>query len=289
MVQISIPYLHHRMIRIGKFNILEVKTISSIGLYLTDGEEDVLLPTRFVRGRPEKGDELKVFVYLDNDNRPVATTEEPFAELEQFAFLKVNEVNQHGAFLDWGISRDLFVAFSEQRKPMVPGESYLVYIFLDEISGRIAATTRWSQFTEAPVDLKTGDEVELLIAEKTDLGWRAIINNAVKGMLYENEIFQPLHEGDMRRGYIRQIRPDGKVDLRLQPEGYSNVEISTNAVLQYLKTHNGLLPLGDKSPAEEIYKILRMSKKTFKKTVGALYKQRLISIADNETRLITEE
>lgn len=277
------------MIKIGKYNELEVKSIANIGIYLTDGQDDVLLPNRYVIGHPEPGDMLTVFVYQDNENRPVATTEKPFAEVESFAYLKVNQVNQFGAFLDWGLSRDLFVAFAEQRQPMQEGQSYIVYIFIDEFSGRIAATTKWNQFTEAPLDLSEGDEVELLIAEKTDLGWRAIINNSVEGLLYKNEIFDELHIGDVKRGFVRLIRDDDKVDLRLQPEGYENVENNTQLILYYLKTHKGYLPLGDKSPAEEIYRTLKMSKKTFKKAIGALYKQRLITVNDTEVNLIESE
>src|SRR4051812_6807551 len=211
------------MIEIGKFNILNVKSDTSVGVYLTDGDADVLLPKRYINENLENGDEVKVFVYLDNEGRPVATTEKPFAEINEFAYLKVKEVNEHGAFLDWGISKDLFVAYSEQRSRMASGEKFVVYIFEDDRSGRIAATEKWSRFLQPPDDLEEGDEVQLLIAERTNLGWRAIINNSYEGLLYENEVFSDVKPGLITRGYVRVIRDDGKVDLRLQPEGYGNV------------------------------------------------------------------
>lgn len=274
---------------IGKYNDLEVKTDTSVGVYLTDGGEDVLLPKRYIIDDLNVGDTIRVFVYLDNESRPVATTEKPFAEIEEFAFLKVKEVNNFGAFLDWGISKDLFVAFSEQRNPMAPGEKHLVYIFMDDRSGRIAATARWNRFINPPEDLEVGEEVQLLIAEKTDLGWRAIINNSCEGLLYEDEVFRELNPGELIRGYVRYIRDDNKVDLRLQPEGYANVESASAAVLHYLQQNKGVLPLGDKSPADEIYRILKMSKKTFKKTIGGLYKQRLVEIEDEQVKLVEKE
>jgi predicted RNA-binding protein (virulence factor B family) len=200
--------------------------------------------------------------------------------------LKVKEVNNFGAFLDWGISKDLFVAYSEQRNPMAIGERHLVYIFVDELSGRLAATERWHKHIQMPDDIEEGEEVQLLIAEKTDLGWRAIINNTCEGLIYQDEVFRELKLGDLVRGYVRLIRDDGKVDLRLQPEGYSNVENTTTAVMHSLEQNNGVLPIGDKSPAEDIYRILKISKKTFKKTIGALYKQRLVEISDNEVKLV---
>ncbi len=274
------------MIEAGKYNELEVKSKAPVGVFLTDGIEDILLPQRYAPSGLHEGDKLEVFVYLDNENRPIATTEKPFAQLGDFAFLEVKEVNQHGAFLDWGISKDLFVAFPEQRRAMDKGQEHLVYVFIDETSGRIAATSRWSKYLIGSDELEEGEEVELLIAEKTDLGYRAIINNLHEGLIYKNEVFEELELGDRRRGFVRVIREDGKVDLRLQAEGYSNVENSRHIILHYLRENGGLLPLGDKSPAEDIYHLLKISKKTFKKTIGGLYKQRLITMSDDEVRLI---
>ena len=276
------------MIEIGKYNELKIFSKTDIGLYLGDGVDNVLLPTRYVPVGTEVGQSLEVFVYLDNEDRPVATTLKPFALLDEFAFLKVKEINQFGAFLDWGIAKDLFVPHSEQRTPLVAGESVLIYVFKDEYSGRLAATSKWSKFLEDTSDLKQGEEVQLMIAEKTDLGFRAIINNTMEGILFHNEIFEDLSPGELRRGYIKQVRPDGKVDLRLQQEGYKHIEEAKFIVLRRLQEYNGVLALGDKSSAEEIYGQLKMSKKAFKKTIGGLFKERQISISDFEIRLIVK-
>jgi len=274
------------MIEIGKYNELKIFSKTEIGLYLGDGVDNVLLPTRYVPVGTEVGQSLEVFVYLDNEDRPVATTLKPLALLDEFAFLKVKEINQFGAFLDWGIAKDLFVPHSEQRNPLLAGESVLIYVFKDEYSGRLAATSKWSKFLEDTSDLKAGEEVQLLIAEKTDLGFRAIINNTMEGVLFHNEIFEDLKPGELRRGYVKQIRPDGKVDLRLQQEGYKHIEEAKYIVLHRLQEFNGVLALGDKSSAEDIYSQLKMSKKAFKKTIGGLFKERQISISDFEIRLV---
>ncbi len=274
------------MIEIGKYNELKIFSKTDIGLYLGDGVDNVLLPTRYVPVGTEVGQSLEVFVYLDNEDRPVATTLKPLALLDEFAFLKVKEINQFGAFLDWGIAKDLFVPHSEQRNPLLAGESVLIYVFKDEYSGRLAATSKWSKFLEDTSDLKAGEEVQLLIAEKTDLGFRAIINNTMEGVLFHNEIFEDLKPGELRRGYVKQIRPDGKVDLRLQQEGYKHIEEAKYIVLHRLQEFNGVLALGDKSSAEDIYSQLKMSKKAFKKTIGGLFKERQISISDFEIRLV---
>lgn len=275
------------MIKIGKYNELEVKSKSSVGIYLTDDGDDVLLPSKYVPDGVEAGDLLKVFVYLDNENRPVATTLNPLAEVDDFAFLTVKEVNEHGAFLDWGIAKDIFVSYAEQRGQMEAGKKYLVFIFIDEVSGRIAATSKWLKHLDNDFsDLSNGDEVELLIAEKTDLGFKAIINNNHEGLLYQNEIFDELNPGDRKRGYIKQIREDGKIDLRLQPEGYSHIEDTKLIILKKLEANKGTLSLGDKSTPEDIYQQLKISKKAFKKTIGGLFKERKITISDYEIRLI---
>jgi predicted RNA-binding protein (virulence factor B family) len=269
---------------IGKINNLKVKSESSIGFFLSDGEQDVLLPRRHAPRGLTEGKEIDVFIYNDNEGRPVATSETPYAQLGDFAFLEVKQVNEYGAYLDWGISKDMFVAFPEQRTQMNPGEKHLVYIFRDELSGRLAATARWSRFLEAPFDMAEGDEVQLLIAEETDLGWRAIIDNHCEGLLYKNEVFTEIHPGDVMRGYIKQIRPDDKIDLRLQAEGMANIENASVFLEHYLEQHNGILNLGDKSSPDEIYALLKMSKKSFKKAAGALYRQRKITIDDHEIR-----
>ncbi len=275
------------MIEIGKHNELEVKSKATIGLYLTDGEDDVLLPVKYVPYGTEVGDKLEVFVYLDNENRPVATTLKPLATVGDFVFLTVKDVNDHGAFMDWGIAKDVFVSYAEQRGDMVVGNKYLVHLFIDDISGRIAATTKWSKYlADDTSELFSGDEVELLIAEKTDLGYKTIINNKYEGLLYKNEVFEEINIGDGKRGYIKNIREDGKIDLRLQPEGYGHIEDTKLVILKQLEKNNGVLALGDKSSPEDIYSRLKISKKAFKKTIGGLYKERRITISDFEIKLI---
>jgi len=277
------------MIEVGKYNELVVKSTASIGLYLHDGHESVLLPARYVPEGSHIGDVMNVFVYLDNENRPVATTLKPHASLNEFAFLTVKDVNRHGAFLDWGIAKDLFVAFQEQRAEMETGKKYLVYIFMDEMSGRIAASSKWNKFIDKETEnLEEGGEVDLLIAERTDIGYKAIINNRYEGLLYQNEIFQPVTEGDIKNGFVKYVREDGKVDLTLQKQGFGNVLDAKGTILQKLKEHHGILNLGDKSSPEEIVKLFSMSKKVFKKTIGSLYKDRLITVRDYEIRLVDQ-
>ncbi len=274
---------------IGQYNELKVKSKAMIGVYLTDGAEDVLLPKKYIDEMPEEGDEMRVFVYLDNDNRPIATTLNPNAVVGDFTFLEVKEINHHGAFLDWGIAKDLFVPYAEQRVDLKIGKEYLFYVFIDDESNRIAATTKWNKYISKDHNLKEDDEVGLLIAERTDMGYRAIINNSAEGLIYKNEIFGDLKIGERRRGYIKTIREDGKIDLRLQPKGYEHVEDSKYVILNYLKNNDGRLELGHKSPAEEIYSLLKMSKKIFKKTIGGLYKDRLINIGDFEISTLTTD
>lgn len=277
------------MLNIGKHNELVVKSKSAIGLYLHDGDESVLLPNRYVAEGIHTGDVMNVFVYLDNENRPVATTLKPHAVLGDFAFLTVKDVTDHGAFLDWGIAKDIFVAHQEQRTEMQPGKKYLVYLFIDEYSGRIAATAKWGKYIDKHTDdLEEGAEVDLLIAEETDAGFKAIIDNKHEGLIYRNEIFQPLKEGDRKKGFIKFIREDGKIDLALQQQGFRNVLDTREMILEALKKHHGILELGDKSSPEDVTRILHISKKVFKKTIGTLYKDRLITVRDYEIRLVDQ-
>lgn len=278
------------MIETGKYNELEVLKDSAIGFFLGEEGEEILLPRRYVPAGVKVGDALSVFVYLDNENRPVATTSKPYATVGQFGFLKAKEVNTHGAFLDWGIDKDIFVPYSEQRVEMEAGKQYLVFLYIDVRSGRIAASSKWKQFIDNDLsELENGDEVELIIAEKSDLGYKAVVNHKYEGLLYHNEIFDSIHTGDVRRGYIKLLREDGKIDLSLQQQGYEHITDSKVLILHYLKENNGLLPLGDKSTPEEIYSRLKISKKAFKKTIGGLYKERLITISDHEVALIAAD
>ena len=278
------------MIDIGKYNDLIVKSRAAIGLYLHDGDESVLLPARYVPADAKIGDVLNVFVYLDNENRPVATTLKPHATLGDFAFLMVKDVTSHGAFLDWGIAKDIFVAYQEQRAEMQIGKKYLVHLFMDDFSGRIAATSKWGKYIDKLTDeLNEGDEVNLLIAEETDAGFKAIIDNRYEGLIYRNEIFQPMKVGDVKKGFIKFIREDGKIDLTLQKQGFRNVLDTKDMILQKLKEQQGVLGLGDKSSPEEITEALHISKKVFKKTIGNLFKDRLITVRDYEIRLVDQE
>ncbi len=277
------------MLEIGKYNELKVKSSSSIGLFLSDGRDNVLLPSKYVPNGIKIDDTLDVFIYLDNENRPVATTQKPFASVGDFAFLTVKDVNEHGAFLDWGIPKDIFVSYAEQRSEMETGKKYLVHIFIDDRSGRIAATTKWGQFIDDEVpELENGEEVQLLIAEKTDLGFKAIINNRYEGLIFQNEVFENLQPGDLKRGYVKQVRDDGKIDLSLQQQGYVHIEDTKHIILQHLQKNKGTLALGDKSNPEDIYRELKISKKAFKKTIGGLFKERLITISDFEIKLVVK-
>lgn len=274
------------MITIGKYNELQVVRKIAIGLNLTDGTEEILLPSKFAPDNARVGDSIEVFVFNDNENRPIATTEKPHAVVGDFACLTVLEVNEYGAFLDWGISKDVFVPFREQRVPMKVGNDYIVYIHMDEETNRIVASSKWSKFLDTDIDVRIEDAVQLLIAEQTDLGFKAIINNKYLGLLYKNEIFEPLRTGDKKKGFIKQIREDDKIDLSLQVKGYEHIEDSKYKILHQLENNNGIISLGDKSTPEEIYQKLKLSKKAFKKTIGGLYKDQLIEIADYEIKLL---
>lgn len=278
------------MIEIGKYNTLEVVKYTPIGFYLGDGGEQILLPKRYVPEKAKVGDKLKVFVYLDSENRPIATTLTPFATVDEFAFLRVKEINEHGAFFDWGIDKDVFVPYSEQPVELQVGNKYLVYIYIDERSGRIAASLKWNQFIDDEInELESGAEVQLLIAQPSEMGYKAIINNRHEGLLYTNEIFEPLQPGDLKKGFIKQVRDDGKIDLSLQQQGYGRITDLKQLLLHELKNRNGFLPLGDKSSPEEIYQQLKISKKAFKKTIGGLFKEKLITLSDFEIRLSAAE
>lgn len=276
------------MIELGKKNCLKVVKSVDFGLYLDGGEDagEILLPSRYVPEGCQPGDELEVFLYLDQEERLIATTLTPRAQVGDFAYLKVNWVNQYGAFLDWGLMKDLFVPFREQKMRMQQDRSYIVYVYIDEDSYRIVATAKVDRYLQHPEPgvLHKGDKVDLLIQQKTDMGFKAIINNKYGGLLYDNEIFRPLHTGDRVEGFIKQVREDGKIDLELQ-HGQSTVNDFVGVLLDYLKKNGGHTPLNDKSESALIYETFGVSKKVFKKAVGDLYKRRLISLEDGLTLL----
>ena len=267
-------------------NILRVLRRADQGLYLSGGPEDILLPNRYVPEGTQEGDDIEVFVYLDAEERLIATTETPKAQVGDFAWLQVAWVNQFGAFLDWGLMKDLFVPFREQKMKMQKGKSYLVHLHIDPESYRIMASAKVERYlsTDHP-PYHGGDAVDLLVWQKTDLGFKVIIDNRFGGLLFDDEIFRPLHSGDRLTGYIKQVRPDGKIDVSLQRKGQKAVQDFSDILLEHLRTNGGFTPLGDKSPADEIYALFGVSKKVFKKAVGDLYKRHLITIEPEGVRL----
>lgn len=278
------------MIELGKYNLLEVMRSTPHGLFLEDKEEnDVLLPGKFIPEGTAIGDYLEVYIYRDNEERLVATTEEPKFTLYEFAGLKVSDVNAHGAFVDYGVGKDLFVPFREQRIDMVEGNYYLVYMYLDGETDRLAGSTKIEQFLDL-VDLEedelaVGDEVTIIVWGTSELGTNVIVNNRYKGLIYANELFEDLTVGMPRTAYINRIREDGKLDIRLEKDGYAKVEDNAQKILDLLKERKGYLLLTDKSSPDLIKKELGMSKKTFKKSIGALYKQKIILLEDKGIRL----
>ncbi len=274
---------------IGQFASLKVAKIVDFGVYLQGEDESlILLPTRYVPPKTQLDDTIKVFIYRDSENRIIATTLIPYATVGEFAYLKVKTVNNLGAFLDWGIAKDLFVPFSEQKDNMQVGYSYLIFVYLDNASGRIVGTAKIENvLRDVETSYTEGDEVEILIGRRNDLGYQVLISNDALGMLYQNEIFEPVRCGDVRKAYIKKIRPDGKIDVSLQKQGYENkIPDSGEQILSQLKKEDGFLPLNDKSSPEDIYHLLNMSKKNFKKAVGLLYKQKLITIEDSGIFLV---
>ena len=280
------------MINIGKINQLTVVKQQGANIYLGSGASNkVLLADKKPPANCQVGDSLSVFVYVDNEGHLAATTKIPLAQVDEIAYLKVVSLNYVGAFLDWGLPKDLLVPFSEQHHELEVGQSYLVKIFLDE-QHRMVATTKIDKFISdtADEDLSEGLAVDLLIADKTDMGVKAIINHSYWGMLYANELFQPVSKGQKLTGYIKHIRDDLKIDLSLQLQGYvKKVLPLTDSILNALKAHNGVLMLSDKSPPETIYAMFGVSKKVFKQAIGALYKQQKISIEKTEIRLLGTE
>ncbi|MCX6184718.1 MAG: S1-like domain-containing RNA-binding protein [Flavobacterium sp.] len=278
------------MIAIGQYNTLTVLRDTKVGLFLGEGAEDVgiLLPNKYVPNDIKVGDSLAVFVYLDHEERPVATTLEPYILLHEFALLRVNYVNQVGAFMDWGLEKDLFVPFAAQARPMEKGKRYLVYMFMDPKSNRLVASSKTNQFLKnEELTVVQGDEVELIVSHITDIGINVIINQQHKGLLYKDEVYDDaIRTGDRLRGFIKHIRPDNKIDVSLQAFGYEKVEPNAQYILDELKASRGFLRLHDNSHPEDIKSVLKMSKKTFKKAIGALYKDKLIEIKEDGIYLI---
>jgi len=276
------------MIALGKYNNLEILRDTTVGLFLGDDEgNDVLLPNKYVPEEFEIGDFIDVFCYLDHEERIVATTLIPFVTINQFQLLQVAEVNEYGAFMDWGLEKHLLVPFREQRNKMQDGQWYVVYCYLDEKTDRLVASNKLDRFlSNDDLTVNALDQVDLVVTRLTDLGWEVIINHKHKGLVYSNEVFKKVSIGDKLKGYIKTIRPDNKIDVSLQPLGYKSLEPAANLIYERLVANGGVLNLHDKSDPEDIKRMLQMSKKTFKKGVGALYKERKIEIKSDSIRLI---
>jgi len=275
-------------IKIGDINDLTVVKAVDFGLYLDGGEEwgEILLPRRYVPREYKIGEKLSVFIYTDSEDRIIATTETPKVKVGEFACLKVVFITPIGAFLDWGLSKDLLMPLGEMKRKVLIGETCIVAVYLDTETNRVAASARLSQFMDqTPAKYELGEEVSLLICNETELGYRAIINNAHWGVIFENDVFEPVKVGSSKKGYIKRVREDGKIDLILHKPGYEKVGDFTDVIMEKLKKAGGFLGLTDKTEPEVIYDTFGVSKKTFKKAVGALYKKRLIIIEDEGLRL----
>ena len=263
---------------LGKYNQLEVVKEVDFGVYLDGGDAgEILLPTRYVPEGCRPGDMLNVFIYLDNEERLIATTLDPKVQVDEFACLEVAWVNEYGAFLDWGLMKDLFVPFREQKMKMQKGHRYVVHVHVDEDSYRIMASAKVEKFlSKEHPEYQPGEEVEVMAWQKTDLGYKVIVDNKFGGLVYQKEIFKTLEPGMKMSAFVRQVREDGKIDLTLQKDGAQKVGDFAEVLLQYIKDQGGHTLLNDKSAAEEIYETFGVSKKTFKKAVGDLYKKRLV-------------
>lgn len=276
------------MIEIGKYNTLTIDRDTQVGLFLTDGKEDVLLPNKYVPKVFEIGEEITVFVYLDHEERPVATTLQPYILLNEFGLLRVNYTNQIGAFLDWGMEKDILVPFKEQARPMEKGKRYLVYLYMDEKTNRLVASSKTNQFlSNDNLTVEVGEEVDLIVSHITELGINVIINEQHKGLIYKDEVYDDaIRTGDRLRGYIKAIRPDNKIDVALQKQGFEGIEPNAEKILDELRANRGFLRLNDASHPEDIRTVLKMSKKTFKKAIGVLYKQQQIEIKEDGIYLV---
>lgn len=279
------------MVEIGKINNLQVVKSLDHGIYL-DADElgEILMPSRYVPENCQVGDSLEVFIYLDSADLLLATTETPYVMVGECAYLKVVDVNQAGAFMDWGLPKDLLVPYGEQISPLKIGQSYTVLAYLDESTNRIAATQKLDSYlSEEAQYFKPGQAVDLLIFGKTELGYKAIINNTHIGLIYKNEVFQTLTHGEKLKGFIKAIREDMKIDLCLQLPGKDARDDLNTRILDHMKKNDGISTLTDKSSPEDIYKCFAVSKKNYKKAIGVLYKKRLILIEKDKITLVREK
>lgn len=275
------------MLNIGKFNNLKVVKIVDFGLFLDGGNGvEILLPSRYITVVPNIGDEMRVFIYADSEDRLIATTEMPFTQVGEFAFLDVKMVNKIGAFLDWGLMKDLLVPYSEQRTRMKSGGRYLVYTYLDDATKRIVASSKIEKFLGNTIaDYQKHSQVNCLVYDETEIGYKVIVDNLHKGMIYKNETFRPIDKGDKITGFVKQVRDDGKIDITLSDITVNRIDELAKRFLNFITINGGETTLGDKSSPDEIKAIMSCSKKDLKKAIGALYKQQLIEINGNKISL----
>ncbi|RIV68899.1 S1 RNA-binding domain-containing protein [Flagellimonas aequoris] len=276
------------MIKLGDYNTLKIVRATSVGLFLEDEEgTEILLPNKYVPEDFKIDTEMEVFCYLDNSERPVATTLKPYIFRNGFAYLKVAEVSAYGAFLEWGLEKHLLVPFREQAQRMEEGKKYMVYCYMDEESMRLTGSSKLDKFlVNEGADYKPNTEVDLLVYRKTPLGWEVIVDNKYKGLIFDSDIFKPVSVGSQIKGYVKKVRDDHKIDISLQPIGAKMLEPTAKIIFDKLQQNNGFLPLHDKSSPEEIQSQLHLSKKAFKKGVGILYRQRKITIQEDGIRLL---
>ena len=268
------------MFEIGKYSTLTVDRIKSPGAYLVnDNDDDILLPNKYVPKDTNVGDDIDVFIYLDGEERPVATTLRPFILLNDFALLKANYVSKIGAFMDWGLEKDLFIPFREQERKIKEGSTYLVYMYFDHQTGRLVGSTKLEKYLDNNNhELQIRDKVHLIIWNTSELGSKVIINKKHLGLIYSNEVFKNLSVGDQTSGFIKKVREDGKIDVSLEEISYKNIEPNAKRILDVIQKNSGFLKLNDKSHPDEIKAKLGISKKAFKKAIGSLYKKRLIRL-----------
>lgn len=271
------------MIKIGEYNTLIILRDTDPGLFLGDDEDnDVLLPNKYVPEQFEIGDELTVFVYLDHEERPVATTLKPHIKPGEFALLRCNYTNEFGAFLDWNLEKDLFCPFKEQAFKMRKGDWYLVYCYIDEETDRLVASSKTNSFlSNKELTVDQFDEVDLIVSHPSEIGMNVIVNEKHLGLIYKDEIYKEISVGDRLKGIVKKVRSDNKLDISLNQIGYRNIEPNAQIILKELKDNSGFLALTDKSDPDQIKDMMQMSKKAFKKAVGSLYKQRIITIKED--------
>ncbi|MCP3967772.1 MAG: GntR family transcriptional regulator [Lentisphaerae bacterium] len=276
------------MIKIGYYNTLEVSRRVDFGVYLTDGEEEILLPRKYVPAHLEIGDEIEVFIYTDSSDRPIATTRKPLATVGDFALLQVKDVNRFGAFLEWGLEKDLFVPFKEQGDiRMSQGRKYVVRVCYDRVSDRLTGSIRYRRHAQllAGPGMWPGLEVEIMILEHSELGFTVLVNGEYLGKLYERDLFRKVRIGEKTTGWISKIRPDGRLDITLRKPGFEGVRDEKPQILEKLKAAGGYLPYNSKSSPEDIKREFAMSKKMFKQIIGNLYKEKIIKVTDDGIEL----